>query len=266
MLLALLCGSPSLALPKIVVLEVKALDDESRKAASVLNESILTKLSRSGRYETIGQSDVAAMLGFERQKQLLGCSEEASSCLAELSGALGADYLLMGTVATLDRNFRVDLKIMDPSKGKVIAREGALAGSVSGVIVEAEAMVPRMLAVISPPGSAPDAGLEKSPGQSRVAPIALLAVGGGAVVGGALLINSALSFNERKDELTISEALRQRGQAEQLRNIGVAVAGAGVIAAGIGVLLFARGDSTQASTVSLSVAPSGAIVSVGGSF
>lgn len=36
------------------------------------------------------QSEIGTLLGFERQRQLMGCSDDGSaSCLAELSGALG---------------------------------------------------------------------------------------------------------------------------------------------------------------------------------
>jgi hypothetical protein len=37
------------------------------------------------------------LLGLERQKQMLGCAEDSSNCLAELAGALGARFVLNGS-------------------------------------------------------------------------------------------------------------------------------------------------------------------------
>ena len=44
-------------------------------------------------------ADVTAMLGFERNKRMLGCSEEDSQCLAEITGALGVDQVLASSLA-----------------------------------------------------------------------------------------------------------------------------------------------------------------------
>src|SRR5438309_267107 len=45
------------------------------------------------------RSEMQALLGLERQKELMGCSDESTaSCLAELAGALGADGVLTGTL------------------------------------------------------------------------------------------------------------------------------------------------------------------------
>src|SRR5438045_2465034 len=45
------------------------------------------------------KGEIASLLGFERQRQLLGCSTDQASCLAELAGALGVDGLISGSIA-----------------------------------------------------------------------------------------------------------------------------------------------------------------------
>lgn len=62
-------------------------DDEHR--AQLLTEVAVTEAARSGAFDVVGNSDVQALVGFERQRQLLGCGE-TSSCITELAGALDA--------------------------------------------------------------------------------------------------------------------------------------------------------------------------------
>lgn len=67
------------------------------------------------------QRDVQQLLGLERQKQLLGCAEDSSSCLAELAGALGVDAVLSGSVAKSGSGFLVTLKVLRVSDASVWA-------------------------------------------------------------------------------------------------------------------------------------------------
>jgi TolB-like protein len=55
-------------LPKVAVLDVKPIDDGSKQAAEILQEVILTDLSKARRFEVVGRSDIAALIGFEKQK------------------------------------------------------------------------------------------------------------------------------------------------------------------------------------------------------
>ena len=63
-------------------------------------------------------SQVAGVLGLERQKQLLGCADGQSQCLAELAGAMGVDFIVTGTMAKLDGAFTVSLKLVEVSSGR----------------------------------------------------------------------------------------------------------------------------------------------------
>ncbi|MEW5742537.1 MAG: hypothetical protein AB1938_26705 [Myxococcota bacterium] len=71
--------------------------------------------------------DAAAVLGLERQKQLLGCSEQAQACLVELAGALGAQAILSGSVARVGTRLSATVKIIDASNARTL-----FATSVSG--------------------------------------------------------------------------------------------------------------------------------------
>jgi TolB-like protein len=59
--------------------------------------------------------DVQQVLGFERQKQLLGCNQ--SDCVAELAGALGVDALLSGSVARVGTTVTLVLRVIRARDG-----------------------------------------------------------------------------------------------------------------------------------------------------
>lgn len=84
------------------------------------NEHLAQQLVARG-IAVVTASDMEAVIGLERQKQLLGCSEEASSCMSELAGALGADGVLTGTVVRIGKKFQVNVRIVDARDARPIA-------------------------------------------------------------------------------------------------------------------------------------------------
>jgi hypothetical protein len=73
--------------------------------------SFLAKDLRDLGFQVITPTDIGAALGLERQKQILGCTE--SSCLAEIGGAMGADYIVHGEMAALERDTALTLTLTD---------------------------------------------------------------------------------------------------------------------------------------------------------
>src|SRR5438309_10896318 len=65
--------------------------------ASSFGQLLGTELAHASSLEVISPRDVVALLGVERERQLLGCSE--SSCMAELGGMLAARYVVTGSLA-----------------------------------------------------------------------------------------------------------------------------------------------------------------------
>lgn len=108
--------------PRLAFLGIRPLSVDQAKA-DLLSEVVLTEASRFRGLETIGQSDIGAMLGLEKQRQLLGCKED-SACMAEIGGALGADYVLVGSLGQMGGLLRVDLKLLDARKARVLERFG----------------------------------------------------------------------------------------------------------------------------------------------
>ncbi len=106
---------------RIAVLEIRALGTAKEKA-DLLSEVVLSELSSIPGLEVVGSSDIQSMLGFEKQKQLLGCSE--GKCIAEIGGALGVGHVLVGTLGKIGNLLRIDLKLIDTGKNRVVARVG----------------------------------------------------------------------------------------------------------------------------------------------
>lgn len=55
-------------------------------------------------------ADLAALLGFERQQQLMGCPDDV--CKAGVSQSTGVDGLLVGQVAKLDKEYKIDVRVL----------------------------------------------------------------------------------------------------------------------------------------------------------
>jgi TolB-like protein len=114
-------GAPAKRL-RIAVLDIRPLATDVQKA-ELLNEIALTEAASMGNFDVIGKSDINAVIGFEKQKQVMGCSED-STCLAEIGGALGVEYILVGTLGTIGDLFRLDLKLVEAKKARVRSRIG----------------------------------------------------------------------------------------------------------------------------------------------
>ncbi|HET6437062.1 MAG TPA: hypothetical protein VFG59_03305, partial [Anaeromyxobacter sp.] len=141
---------PSAVRGRLAVPGLRALQVEPA-LAELLSEVALTEAARFKALEVVGQSDIAALLGHERQEQLLGCQDDA--CMASLAGALGADYLLVGSVGRVGSSTRIDLKIVDVHLAKVLARIGE---TMSGRGEEAAEVVQRgVVELLTPIAGAP---------------------------------------------------------------------------------------------------------------
>jgi hypothetical protein len=66
----------------------------------------------------LSASDIVALVGLERQRQLLGCGD--SGCIAEIGNALGCDGALLVSFAKLDDSLRAHLRIISIKDAKVL--------------------------------------------------------------------------------------------------------------------------------------------------
>lgn len=85
------------------------------------SERFATVLARDAGLKVTTRRDIEQLLGLERQKALLGCSEGSSTCLAELAGGLGVDALLSGSLAKAGTGYIVTLRVLRASDGSEVA-------------------------------------------------------------------------------------------------------------------------------------------------
>src|SRR2546421_11369337 len=95
----------------IAVLPIKAKGKADKAVIEVLDDLLLSALQSQGGVRVIGKSDIDAMLGFEKTKDAVGCTEVA--CAAEIAGALGVDTVVSPTVGTLGSKYILTLVLID---------------------------------------------------------------------------------------------------------------------------------------------------------
>jgi TolB-like protein len=153
--IAAICCLPAAALGagpqrvKVAVMDVRNVQGVAEGTAAILSDIIVSEVAKA-KFEVISRSDIAAMAGFEKEKQMLGCSDD-SKCLAEIGGALGVDYMITGQVGQIGTRYRISLLLVDSKKARVAARsaqfcdrnEDALAAAAQATVAEILAAVPR---------------------------------------------------------------------------------------------------------------------------
>ena len=111
-------GEPGKA-RRIAVLKLAAKTGVEPATADLFTDALVGALRKRGGASVLSPSDVSALIGFEREKALLGCSD--ASCLAEIGGAMGADRLVSGNVGRLGSSLVVYLTSVNIKKVRVVA-------------------------------------------------------------------------------------------------------------------------------------------------
>lgn len=125
----------ALALPLLNAVNLVAGEGEMR------TELVAQKLL-AHHLKVITSRDLGAVLGLDRQKQLLGCVEQ--SCAVELLAAMGADGLMLGDLARLGGEYTLTLKVLSPRDGHVMA----MAAGRAATEAELEVLLDRSVRVV----------------------------------------------------------------------------------------------------------------------
>lgn len=217
-----------------------------REIASSLTESIALEAANIGTFEVTSQQAVATLIGVERQKQLLGCSEEATNCMMELAQALGSRFVISGSLVKLGNAWQLNLQMLDTRKSATVGRATRLANDLETV----RAQLPWALAEVT--------GTPAPRSPSRVLPYGLMIGGGVAVLtGGVLFLQSFTREETVLAELNAKGAsLRgvdayatEAAQISQLRVIASITAGVGAALVVTGLLLNPRSDAVVRVTI-----------------
>lgn len=171
--------------PKLIVQDVVPGAGVDGELARSLSASIAAELQRRGVHEVLTSSDLSTALGQERQRQLLGCSDEATSCLAELADAMGARFVVTGSLVRLGEAWQLTLQTVDTRSARAIGRAVRLAKE------------PAELVQGFPFTVSEAAGLAPPEQPSRLVPSLLIGAGAAAVIGGGVVLLQTV-FRERE--------------------------------------------------------------------
>ncbi len=86
--------------------------------ANVVTDSMLAEVRKLKGVAAIGMEEIRDMLSHEANKQILGC-ESDESCLAEIAGALGVDFLITGTLSKAAESHIIDVKRIDQGRAQI---------------------------------------------------------------------------------------------------------------------------------------------------
>jgi len=124
LLLSLLAQTPTpapaapppvlIAVPDLVPLGVSA------QMAQNLAAIITAELGRYDQVRAISSTEMALLLGAERQKALLGCTDD--SCVTQLADALGAEKILGGQIGVIEQSVVFTLQLTNVKTARVEAR------------------------------------------------------------------------------------------------------------------------------------------------
>jgi hypothetical protein len=257
-------GEVTIAIPGLSFIDVEP------KLGAFWTEHVSQQLKLRG-VKTITQREISALLGAERQRQLLGCSEAESACSIEIANALGTDGILIGDIARTGDRFQINLKILSAKNGRTLA------------LYADRASADEMIDTLSTAGKELSAALGKELKVSLVAikreDTALRAVerrwwvpaAAGAAVGVAGAVFLVLS-NQASDRLrtagpsaplSSAEAigLRDRGSTFQL--LGGVMVAIGATALATGAALFIAGRIDASHEIAFAPIPGGAAFSFG---
>lgn len=105
--------------PQIAVMPVQR-ESSAADLPELVNDYVLIAVQEAGYPNVIGHTDVAALLGFEKEKELAGCNDVA--CFSEIGGALGTEWLVVVKVAKVETDWAVTATLIDTGEVRVLNR------------------------------------------------------------------------------------------------------------------------------------------------
>ena len=243
----------------------------SNDALSFYAEHLASNMRAPG-LAVVTAREISTLLGLERQKQLLGCNENAGACIAELANALGVDAIVVGDVAKFGQTYQVNVKALNASDAKVLAaRSARVEGDVATLDAVASLGRQRAAALLESKGRAVPAELSASAagGKVSVRTLGFIPLGVGVVSAGVGAVLFGLSRGDFASltgpggALTAQEArdLRSSGALKQTAGGVLLAVGATAIVAAGAMFLF---GGPHEPVVTVTPVSQGAVLSIAG--
>ena len=153
----LLLAAPPAELPEdrgVAVMDLKGSNGVEEAVVALLNENLGARVEAIGRFTSVvSGADMRAMLDLEAQKAALGCDE--ASCIAELGGALGVPFLIVGSVGAVGSRLVLNLKLLAVEESKVVGRVSEVLPDLDAVLDAMPELVDRISVSLHVPEGKP---------------------------------------------------------------------------------------------------------------
>lgn len=104
----------------LAVLDLEAGDAVTPARARAMSDIVTGEVGALSTCSVLSRSDIRGILSLEAEKQLMGCASD--SCMAELAGALGTDYLVTGSITRIEGSILLSMRMTDMKTLKVTRR------------------------------------------------------------------------------------------------------------------------------------------------
>lgn len=112
----------STAKAPILVLPMQAKLGIEAGVTELLDDKITVELSEYPDFNVLARSDLQQMLELEAERSAIGCDLDSNSCLAEVAGAIGAQYVVSGRMGKLGSKITLTLNLFDSHQAANISR------------------------------------------------------------------------------------------------------------------------------------------------
>jgi TolB-like protein len=150
----------------ILIMDIKADPSIPKTEVHTVNELVATSFSRYQGLNVLSSGDVQQALELEGDRQAAGCDDESSACLAELAGALGAQYVVFGKLGQLGKLYILNLNLYDSSQAKSVVREKLQVDSIEDMPQKIDATVEKMARIFAEKTGAVDVSVEEEGGSA----------------------------------------------------------------------------------------------------
>lgn len=264
--------------PAIAVLDIQGTGVDAALLPT-LTEVLSVEIDAIGKYKVIAGRDIQSMLGFEKQKDVLGCTDAA--CLAEIGGALGVDRIIASHIGKVGATYVVNIKLinirMATTEGRVYE---TVRGQVDALLETMRRSVGKLFGrKVAPPPPAPVAQapapapqptpvIKTSVGSAGAPTLAwALWIGGGLALGGGAVAGLAAKSLEQE----ANDSARPGGQlaadkAPTMALMANILYGVGIAGVAGGLISWLTGDNEEGIAMAPTFSTDRIGVSVSGRF
>jgi hypothetical protein len=101
---------------------------------AVLTDVALAEAGRKDGLSVVGDSDIEAMLSFEKAQELVGCDD--ATCAVQIGGALGVDAVLSGKIGQVGETYVLTLTVLDIGSSRPLVRGEARATGAADELID----------------------------------------------------------------------------------------------------------------------------------